>query len=248
MNTRVFRITAKTNLHVGNENGGEFSIIDKTIQRDPLTDLPCINSSSLKGAIKQYCVYKNKELPKDQLIPVKDLFGSDVDAKGKPLPDSQKGNAIFFDAKLLYLPQQHKDDLYHYVTTDDVVKSMNARVRLFDADFNYAIENTINGKRVQIIVDEMDKEGKLVSAAGELNTICNNENLPIIARNYLENGESKNLWYEQVLPAETVLYTIILEKGKDLKEALDGRIVQIGAGATIGYGYCQFELINPKEA
>ena len=53
MNTRVFKITAKTNLHVGNESGGDFTIIDKAIQRDPLTGLPCINSSSLKGAINE---------------------------------------------------------------------------------------------------------------------------------------------------------------------------------------------------
>ena len=55
MNIRVFKITAKTNLHVGNESGGDYTIIDKAIQRDPLTGLPCINSSSLKGAINEYC-------------------------------------------------------------------------------------------------------------------------------------------------------------------------------------------------
>ena len=60
MNIRVFKITAKTKLHVGNESGGEFTIIDKTIQRDPLTSLPCINSSSLKGAIKEYCYYRTR--------------------------------------------------------------------------------------------------------------------------------------------------------------------------------------------
>jgi len=60
----------------------------------------------------------------------------------------------------------------------------------------------------------------------------------------LDNGESKNLWYEQVLPAETVLYTIIQEDGNVLKDALNGQVVQIGANATIGYGYCKFELIK----
>ena len=31
--------------------------------------------------------------------------------------------------------------------------------------------------------------------------------------------------------------------GNKLKEALDGKIVQIGANATIGYGYCEFKFI-----
>ena len=228
MNTRVFLITAKTNLHVGNESGGEFSIIDKAIQRDPLTNLPCINSSSLKGAIKQYCV-QVANLPN-----VSVLFGSDVDEKtGKVKGDTQKGKAIFFDAKLLYLPQQDDSTLFHYVTTKDNETMINNRVRLFIPEFNYQLEERIGDKPVVVLEDNKQFE-----------SICNNDNLPIIARNVLENGESKNLWYEQVLPAETILYTIIQEENDDLANALDGKIVQIGAGATIGYGYCKFELMK----
>ena len=233
MKTRVFLITAKTNLHVGNESGGEFTIIDKAIQRDPLTQLPCINSSSLKGAIKEYCVHKAK------LGNVKKLFGSDVDKDGKIInnksEDTQKGDAIFFDAKLLYLPQQDKNILFSYITSKQVIDAMNERVKLFVPSFEYKEKTAINGHNVEV----KDTNDKLASC-------CNDDNLPIIARNVLENGESKNLWYEQVLPAETVLYTIIQEKNEDLLNALDGKIVQIGAGATIGYGYCKFECINKE--
>lgn len=246
MRTHVFLITAKTNLHVGNESGGEFSIIDKSIQRDPLTNLPCINSSSLKGSVKEFCVHRNEELKKDNkaIIPVKELFGSDVDPKtGKVLPDNQKGSAIIFDAKLLYLPQQDNNTLYHLETTANVVEMMNNRIKLFDSSFNYAVVNSIGNKPVIVLADN-DQE----TASKQFETKCSNDNLPIIARNVLENGESKNLWYEQVLPAETVLYTIIQEKDGDyLKNALHGKIVQIGANATIGYGYCLFECISTKE-
>jgi len=224
METRVFKITAKTNLHVGNESGGDFTIIDKAIQRDPLTGLPCINSSSLKGAINEYCT-NCINMPAETR---KKLFGSDkIDKKG----DSQKGEAIFFDAKLLFLPQQDESTLFHYVTADNVIAMLNDRVKLFNPSFNFVKPANYNGK---IVKTENDK---LVS-------LCSDDNLPIIARNVLENGESKNLWYEQVLPAETVLYTIIQEKGNDLANALDGKIVQIGANATIGYGYCKFELLK----
>ena len=224
METRVFKITAKTNLHVGNESGGDFTIIDKAIQRDPLTGLPCINSSSLKGAINEYCT-NCINMPAETR---KKLFGSDkIEKKG----DSQKGEAIFFDAKLLFLPQQDESTLFHYVTSDSVIAMLNDRVKLFNPSFNFAKPANYNGKAVKTESD------KLVS-------LCSDDNLPIIARNVLDNGESKNLWYEQVLPAETVLYTIIQEKGDDLAKALDGNIVQIGANATIGYGYCKFELMK----
>jgi CRISPR-associated protein Cmr4 len=224
MNTYVFKITAKTNLHVGNESGGDFTIIDKAIQRDPLTGLPCINSSSLKGAINEFCSNGIK-MPADER---KTLFGSDkIDKKG----DSQKGEAIFFDAKLLFLPQQDEQTLYHYVTSDNIITMLNDRVKLFNPSFNFAKPTNYHGKTV-----ETENE--------KLSALCNDDNLPIIARNVLDNGESKNLWYEQVLPAETVLYTIIQENEDKLAKALDGQIVQIGANATIGYGYCKFELMK----
>ena len=53
-NITVWLIIARSNLHVGNENVTNYGLIDKAIQRDSLTDLPCINSSSLKGAINEY--------------------------------------------------------------------------------------------------------------------------------------------------------------------------------------------------
>ena len=65
----------------------------------------------------------------------------------------------------------------------------------------------------------------------------------MIARNQLENGESKNLWYEQIVPRESVFYCIIGlgdEHSAKFDEVWKDNLVQIGANATIGYGYTQF--------
>lgn len=229
METKVFKITAKTNLHVGNESGGDFTIIDKAIQRDPLTGLPCINSSSLKGAINEYCA-NCINMPAETR---KELFGSD---KINKKSDSQKGEATFFDAKLLFLPQQDKDTLYHYVTTQTIINMMNERIALIGSDIKFILPANYPPGPLSKPVEPVSEK--------EMEDCCSDDNLPIIARNVLDNGESKNLWYEQVLPAETVLYTIIQERGNDLANALDGKIVQIGANATIGYGYCKFELLK----
>ena len=75
-------------------------------------------------------------------------------------------------------------------------------------------------------------------------TYCNDDALPIIARNCLENGESTNLWYEQVLPSLSVLATVIVTKESGQMDLLNEKIVQIGANATIGYGYCKFVKLN----
>ena len=84
-------------------------------------------------------------------------------------------------------------------------------------------------------------------SAAAFGEMCKDENLPVIARNVLENGRSANLWYEQVIPAETVFFAVIQEEGEELSNALDGdgdgTIIQIGANATIGYGYCRFTKV-----
>jgi CRISPR-associated protein Cmr4 len=72
--------------------------------------------------------------------------------------------------------------------------------------------------------------------------------LPVIARNQLENGISKNLWYEEVVPrfSRFFQFTLIPNEtnsfiGQFIDELLEQKnTFQIGANATIGYGYCKF--------
>lgn len=206
-------IIPQTNLHVGNESVVNFTVIDKAIQRDVTTGIPCINSSSLKGAIKEFMTHK-------QCNNIKEIFGSTKENRN----DSQKGSAVFFDATLLAIPEQITGGsrCYRLVHNKEIVDSFIAKTTALGIE-NITYENIAIG----------DNEGEI------FNELCEDDNLPIIARNCLENGESTNLWYEQVLPSQSVLATII-EGPEDLEEALDGKIVQIGANATIGYGYCKF--------
>lgn len=226
MNTNLWLITAKTNLHVGNENASNYGIIDKAVQRDVLTDLPCINSSSLKGAVNEYCAHNTE-------VDLLKVFGSDKTNKSK---GSQKGSAIFFDAKLLYLPVQDEANLFHYATSDAVIAQLKDRLSVFDLSVDEA-------RLSKVLVPGHEVE---VMSAADFGEMCKDENLPVIARNVLENGRSANLWYEQVIPAETVFYAVIQEEGEELSNALDGKIIQIGANATIGYGYCRFTKIGLK--
>ena len=216
--TSVWLIIPQANLHVGNESTVCFSVIDKAIQRDVTTGLPCINSSSLKGAIKEYFEHT-------KATNIKEIFGSTKNNKG----DSQKGSAIFFDAALLAIPEQKTGGdtpyklAYNPNTIDAFVKKANLlEAGITDCDI---IEKLQNKEEVDYNTFEQ---------------LCNNDNLPIIARNCLENGESVNLWYEQVLPSQSVLATVIQTNAKEDLDCLNGKIVQIGANATLGYGYCRF--------
>lgn len=83
----------------------------------------------------------------------------------------------------------------------------------------------------------------------DFKTLCNNENLPIIARNHLENGVSKNLWYEQIVPRESRFFSMTLRPTANTdfssKFAKDNKnIVQIGANASVGYGYSKIQILE----
>ncbi|KAA6318934.1 hypothetical protein EZS27_031112 [termite gut metagenome] len=237
MKTTTWLITAKSNLHVGNENNTSYGIIDKAIQREALTDLPCIHSSSLKGAINEYCLHNTDLTPCDRIK----IFGAD---KKKEDTTIKKGNYVFFDAKLLLYPdQQDNEKLYNLTTPEEVLQEFIDRIRLFDAAYNSTPKKLKEELKNKLkLKDDIDFDNE------KFKSIRETGGLPIIARNCLENGESANLWYEEILPQETVFYTIILVEEDDiLTKHLDGKIVQIGANATIGYGYCRFTKLYEKD-
>lgn len=245
-NISVWLIIPQTNLHVGNESVVSFEVIDKAIQRDVTTGLPCINSSSLKGAIKEFITaeiiqeveneasrdsakaFNAEEEKKKRLNDViKPLFGS---VKSDKTGDTQKGSAVFFDANLLFIPQQCiNGKVYQLAYSDDTINAFLRRVIDLGADCN---ENVIKGKCEELAESSISE--------ANFKQLCDNDSLPIIARNCLENGESVNLWYEQVLPSMSVLGTVIQTQQAGDLDRLDKKIVQIGANATIGYGYCKF--------
>lgn len=160
------------------------------------------------------------------------IFGCDkVKENGKSRnSDTKKGLYTFFDANILFLPKQSDSSLYELVTCNAVLDRFIKQVK--------QITN------VEITKEELKNRFKFTEVSDrDFVSLCSDDNLPIIARNVLDNGESKNLWYEQVVPAETVFYTIIDSKGDaTLANKIGDKdaLVQIGANATIGYGYCKF--------
>ena len=75
---------------------------------------------------------------------------------------------------------------------------------------------------------------------------------PVIARNSLVMGKSENLWYEQIVPRQSIFYTLI-SSSRPRTELLRTLLmilgmwktvcIQIGANASIGYGFCKVESV-----
>lgn len=77
--------------------------------------------------------------------------------------------------------------------------------------------------------------------------LCDDNHLPVIARNCLIDSISDNIWYEQILPRFSKLYFIVMPNEKtfeNFNNIISSDLVQIGANATVGYGYCTIKHIS----
>lgn len=269
---KAYIIKTKTNLHVGSE-GTNFGIVDKEVQRDTITNLPVINASSLKGSLRDHFddLIKEETTSKEFIK----LFGD----------GENQGLIKFIDAKLLFLPLRSNKKPFYHVTSLATLKEAKDFLKNFDINLQWDNINT-NDKSVVIgnesaVVEDVECSSlqadfsKLKEIFGIKNlAIFNDEdfneavsNLPVIARNSLEG--SGNLWYEEVVPRESIFYTVLNyynnfndtgadKRGKTDKTVFDRQInkfdekllsdhIQIGANASIGYGICNFTLLGASD-
>jgi CRISPR-associated protein Cmr4 len=261
MEYSAYIISCQTNMHVGSGDTN-FGVVDNLVQRDPVTGHPTIHSSSLKGALREYFGEKiSNDHPEY-------IFGSPSNAER-----TTQGNYGFFSAKLLSIPVRSDIIPYFMATSPDTIQNMLSdldtfKIKLKDATANEALKNisTMKAVKQQPLSNEADSASienfcsqkaqipDVQETLGENIAIFHCEDfkeitkyLPVVARNNLENGESKNLWYEEIVPAMTRFVFIVGkgEKHQDIfDKALSEGIIQIGANASIGYGYTKIKKIS----
>lgn len=150
----LYSLIPKTDIHVG--AGSEVAgIIDNLVQRNSTTGLPCIYSSSLKGALKQH-VSKNK-LSTDL---TRQIFGSDVNTNKKKTKDeitdedSRQGNVAFGQAELLALAVPSDKTMFLLITCNEVLDLFLENLELMGID-----NSTITD-----VIKKIKKEGTVLSA------------------------------------------------------------------------------------
>ncbi len=91
---KPYMIQCITNLHAGSGDTN-YGVIDKLVQRDPVTGHPTIHASSLKGALREH--FEKKQGTK---VNTNTVFGKEA----KDGNDSETGDYKFLSADLLALP------------------------------------------------------------------------------------------------------------------------------------------------
>jgi len=258
----VYTIRALTNMQPGSGETTQ-GVVDNFVQRDPATGYPVIFGSSIKGALRAFMEarFNNNGI-------VSAIFGN----------SGQQGSYRFFSAHLMALPLRSNKRPYYLAISPGVARQIldlfDALEYPIDSGLKNELKNlaTVNIENPSVkeatqglAIEDFEQFDKLtigltnlgnllhssdivVLPDEEFNKVVSNENLPVVARNYLENGMSKNLWYEQVIPRFSVFVMPVMYPANDphfqqFHKTLTANLLQIGGNATVGYGYARVESV-----
>jgi CRISPR-associated protein Cmr4 len=269
MKIDLYTIETLTNLHVGSGDIN-FDIVDNQVQRDAISGLPNINSSSLKGAFREH--FESKD---DTKCLVEYIFGSDNKTDDNK---TKQGNFSFFEAQLLTRPVRSNKKAYFNATSPKVIENFLEAIENFNIEFDEELkkelkklsEIEVKDKAViftnitDAILEDSESEykefdtSKIEKFLGKDLALFSDEefkklSLPVIARNHLEDGVSKNLWYEEVVPKKSKFYFFIGKpeniadknkiEGFENRFNKEGARLQIGANKSIGYGFTKIKKV-----
>lgn len=249
MKTNLYFIKCLTNLHVGSGDVN-YSVVDRQVETDPITGDPIIHASGIKGSLRDAFTGDAAEEAR--------IFGKSGDNR---MEDST-GAYKFFDARFICRPLRARGSRPSVNVTTvaaindliDLTSSFGIHIGIdkikdgelsFDNVSFYASEKVeVEGEKTEILPEGMIK--KLSWLLGDHFAIAKSLDdypLPVIARNKLNNGKSENLWYEEYVPHGSLFALIVLTPdGEECSSnVISDRIVQLGANASVGYGYCKFE-------
>jgi len=272
MKVELYTIETLSNLHVGSGDIN-FDIIDNQVQRDAVTNLPNINASSLKGAFREAF---SKEDGSKALVEY--IFGPENNSNDS----HQTGAYSFFEAQLLTRPVRSNVKAYFNATSPAVIKNFLEMVENFNIEFDVSLKEALeslaalnvedatplifDNSNNAILEDNKAKVSDFDTAVlqeflGENLALFSDADfksleLPVLARNALENGISQNLWYEEVVPKKTKFFFFIAKPDnvdeKDAKKIAgfenrfntEGSMVQFGANKSIGYGFSKVTKVS----
>ena len=275
MKRELYTIETLSNLHVG-AGDINFGVIDNQVQRNAITKIPNINSSSLKGALREHFT-NGDEKPS---LMVQYIFGSsNNDSKS-----SQAGAYSFFEAQMLTRPVRSSHKPYFSATSPAVIEGFLESIEDFGIEFDEKLKGELEMlsrlkptshtplifEDLQNVILEDDKAkyhkvtisddlkgflGKDIALFEDRDFV--NLDLPVLARNALEDGISTNLWYEEVVPQRSKFFFFIGKpdaidakdydqkiKGFDNRFESEGDIVQFGANRSIGYGFSKVRKVS----
>lgn len=262
MKVHVYKYTCLTNLHMGSGDVN-YNIIDDEVERDPITNLPIMHASGIKGAIRSHFIQKG--MPEETVNRLFGILARTKDAIGT-------GAYKFMDGKFISRPMRAGSstvmthiNVVSIGALNDYLRTLSAfgcnhypidSIDPLDEDafgdnqfltnyrYDVQVEGEKTGKLPESVAAQLnllgDVLGKYYAVAKNLDMFP----LPVVARNHLANGRSTHLWYEEIVPHQSVFYQLIVTPTEEMELPLEEEPIQFGGNASLGNGYIRIQRIG----
>ncbi|MGB4503678.1 MAG: type III-B CRISPR module RAMP protein Cmr4 [Syntrophaceticus sp.] len=264
MNAVLVGLLSETSIHPGAESSG--GVVDLPVAREATTDYPVLMGSGLKGALRDIFVQSKGDKE------AKAVFGDHDGAGGISVTD---GRLLLLPVRSLtghyrwvtcpYILERFQRDLalagFDTLTFDIPVVEQNQAVAAVSGDlyleelsFRVLSNKEMISDICQVLSDLVSHQSVKERLMKQV-VIINDDDfkyfarfgLPVNARNVLDDNTkiSKNLWYEETVPPDTLFYTLIIPRQG--QEELLNKVqqiftkrpyLQVGGNETVGQGWC----------
>lgn len=271
MKSVVVGMLAETFIHPG--TGQNVGAIDLPVAREAATDYPFIAGSSLKGALRDAYEQKDRAGASDIFGPK--VGDPDVELRAGNLLVSD-ARLLLLPVRSLssaykwvtcpHLLERFKRDTGRSDSTVNfdipkvenkmVLSSENQGTRLFLEERSFEVAGTLGDDLMDALEQLISNDDIKARLKGQLAVLSNDDfswfaryGLAVQARNVLDSEKktSNNLWYEETLPPDTLMYAVLAERnGKGVLQDVQriGDYLQVGGNETVGQGW--FSLRWPE--
>ena len=268
MKTAMLGLLAETPIHAGSGRG--MGVVDLPVAREAATDYPVLVGSSLKGALKDKMETARVDNPRVRFGTQNragDLLISDARLLLLPV---RSLNGSYRWVTCPHLVERYRRDLDRAgLQPRPQVPDVECRSVRAVGDGDLFLEER------QFVIRDGGPPDELVTAVAPLLlhpetrdrlpaqiAVLHGDDfawfarygLSIQARNVLEDGtkRSKNLWYEETLPPDTVMYALVAGRSADAVDSLDALFrendpyLQAGGNETVGQGWFAVTVRTPE--
>lgn len=268
MNTALLGLLAETSIHPG--CGRSMGVVDLPVAREAATNYPLIAGSSLKGALRDKA---RSDMPEDT---VKRQFGKAdqagdllvADARLLLLPVRSLSGAYRWLTCPLILERLRRDLGRAGLTPLpphplDLPKGTVLSAgegHLFLEERQFTIQSAPDPALVEALQPLVAHDATRSRLAKQLAILHDDDfdwfvryGLAIQARNVLDgNKKSTNLWFEETLPADTLMYSLVMGRQRESIDSLQqlfpshDAYLQAGGNETVGQGWFAVALRLPS--
>ncbi len=268
MRTAMLGLLAETPIHPGSGRG--MGVVDLPVAREAATDYPVLVGSSLKGALRDKTGKNADENAANERFGKPEQAGDLLvsDARLLLLPVRSLTGAYRW-ATCPHLVERYVRDCARAgrrteslappdVKEGEVLTSGSGDLFLEERQFPICGEPASELARAiaPLLLHQETRE----RLHGQIAVLCDDDfawfvryGLSIQARNHLEDEtkKSKNLWYEETLPPDTLLYSLVAGRNDAALDTLDSLFpdsdpyLQAGGNETVGQGWFAVRVLKP---